>query len=68
MAEPCPEEGCGKHRTSVKTLFRGGTCILLTAFASAGVVHVARIIRDRYGQQLRQFLSSHSSGTRAGRR
>jgi hypothetical protein len=37
--------------------FIAGPCILLTAWASAGVVHVARIIRDRYGQELRQFLS-----------
>ena len=37
--------------------FLAGPGILLTAWGSAAVVHVARIVRDRYGQQIGRFLS-----------
>ena len=36
--------------------FMAGPCILLTAWASAAVVHVARKVRNRYGQRIAEFL------------
>jgi len=41
--------------------FLAGPCYLLTAWALAAVVHIARWVRDRYGQQISAFLAPRST-------
>jgi hypothetical protein len=37
--------------------FMAGPCILLTVWASAAVVHLARKVRNQYGRQIAEFLA-----------